>query len=202
MKFRLLASLVSLSLTLVGTSAFADDHPSNFAQYSVSMSGSPFGGSFNFGYNASEKTTYLFSLGGLPGLEMDQEIGGTDYTVDSSSAWMGAFVQHRPFDGAKWFRLAAGIGIGSIENELKDDAGNTFVADYNDNPVGYTGIGFGFEPVEGFIWGVDLGLLFGAGPDVGQTAGTPDLDAVNDIADHFLFGTVLPNIQVSLGWGF
>ena len=53
-------------------------------------SGSPFGGSFNFCYNASE-TTYLFSLGGLPGLEMDQEIGGTDYTVDSS-AWMGAFI--------------------------------------------------------------------------------------------------------------
>ena len=165
------------------------------------MSGSPFGGSFNFGYNASEKTTYLFSLGGLPGLEMDQEIGGTDYTVDSSSAWMGAFIQHRPFEGAKWFRLAAGLGIGSIENELKDEAGNTFVADYNENPVGYTGIGFGFEPVAGFIWGVDIGMLFTSGSEVRLTEGD-DVAAVADIADHFLFGNILPNIQVSLGWGF
>ena len=201
MKVRVLSSILSLSLMLVGASALADDHPSDFAQYSVSMSGSPFGGSFNFGYNASEKTTYLFSLGGLPGLEMDQEIGGTDYTVDSSSAWMGAFIQHRPFDGAKWFRLAAGLGIGSIENELKDDAGNTFVADYNENPVGYTGIGFGFEPVAGFIWGVDIGMLFTSGSEVRLVEGD-DVAAVADIADHFLFGNILPNIQVSLGWGF
>ena len=201
MKVRVLSSIISLSLMLVGASAFADDHPSDFAQYSVSMSGSPFGGSFNFGYNASGKTTYLFSLGGLPGLEMDQEIGGTDYTVDSSSAWMGAFIQHRPFDGAKWFRLAAGLGIGSIENELKDEAGNTFVADYNENPVGYTGIGFGFEPVAGFIWGVDIGMLFTSGSEVRLTEGD-DVAAVADIADHFLFGNILPNIQVSLGWGF
>ena len=107
---------------IVGASAFADDH--ELCPIFCINGGSPFGGSFNFGYNASERTTYLFSLGGLPGLEMDQEIGGTDYTVDSSSAWMGAFIQHRPFDGAKWFRLAAGLGIGSIENELKDEAGN------------------------------------------------------------------------------
>ena len=201
MKVRVLSSSFLLSLMLVGASALADDHPGDFAQYSVSMSGSPFGGSFNFGYNASEKTTYLFSLGGLPGLEMDQEIGGTDYTVDSSSAWMGAFIQHRPFEGAKWFRLAAGLGIGSIENELKDDAGNTFVADYNENPVGYTGIGFGYEPVAGFIWGVDIGMLFTSGSEVRLIEGD-DVGAVADIADHFLFGNILPNIQVSLGWGF
>ena len=61
MKVRVLSSIISLSLMLVGASAFADDHPSDFAQYSVSMSGSPFGGSFNFGYNASEKPP-IFSL--------------------------------------------------------------------------------------------------------------------------------------------
>ena len=74
------------------------------------------------------------------------------------------------------------------------------MADYNENSVGYTGIGFGFEPVAGFIWG-DIGMLFTSGSEVRLTEGD-DVAAVADIADHFLFGTSPSKYSSVVGWGF
>ena len=202
MKFRQLSMLAVLSLAFAATPAFADNHPEDFAQYGVSLAASPFGGSMSFVYNANTKTSYLFTLGGAAGGSLDLEIGGNDYTVKSSSAWTGFFLNHRPLDSAEWFRLVAGLGIGRIDNELEGDSGKAFQANYNENPVGYTGLGFGFDTSKGFQWGVDIGLLFGSGSEVRQVAGDDDPTAINDIADYFLFGSVLPNFQVTLGWGF
>ena len=39
------------------------------------------------------------------------DIGGNKYDIEVSNSWVGAFVNHRPVDGADWFRLVAGIGI-------------------------------------------------------------------------------------------
>ncbi|HCP47132.1 MAG TPA: hypothetical protein DIU15_13905 [Deltaproteobacteria bacterium] len=172
------------------------------ADYHLSVSVSPFGGSLNFAHHISPKTTYMAAIGGLPGLEMDLKIDGTDYTVDTSSSWVGFFVNHRPIESASWFRVVAGIGIGSIENELTDDDGNRYKADYNDNPVGYLGVGFGAGTDKGFTIAFDLGLLNTSGPDVSQVEGAANQDAVESISGHFFFGNVMPNLQLSLGWNF
>ena len=202
MKFRNISILAAMSLALAATPALADDHPEDFAQYGVSLGGSPFGGSASFIYNVNKKTSYLFTFGGAAGGSLDLEIGGNDYTVKSSSAWTGVFLNHRPIDSAEWFRLVAGLGVGSIENELEGESGKVFQADYNENPVGYSGLGFGFDTSKGFQWGVDIGLLFTSGSEVRQVAGDVDVAATEDIADFFLFGNVLPNFQLTLGWGF
>ena len=190
---------LAASLALFASApAFAADEA---ADYSVSIGVSPFGGSLNFGHNVSEKNTINIAMGGLPGMEMDLEIDGKDYTVDGSSAWMGAFVNHRPCDN-DWFRFVFGLGIGKIQNDISDKNGNAYEANYTENPVGYLGLGFGQRPVKGFVYGLDLGWLTTAGPNVAQTKGDANPDAVDAISDHMFFGSGLPNAQVTLGWGF
>lgn len=199
---RLLTSLIVLSL-LVSQPVFAgDDEGSDFAQYSVNMGGSPFGGSVSFAYNESSKTSWLFVLGGLPGLTLEQDIDGTTYTVDASSSWVGCFLNHRPFENADWFRIVAGLGIGTIENELEDESGNRYSANYKENPVGYLGIGFGARPVKGFDIGLDIGWLQTSGSVVNQVEGEAKAKEVKSISNHFLFGSALPNVQFTVGWGF
>ena len=148
--------------TIIGTLALLTSAPAfagdDFAQYGINVGVSPFGGSLNFGYNSSEKNTINIAIGGLPGMEMDLEIDGKDYTVEGSSAWVGAFVNHRPCDN-DWFRFVFGLGIGSISNELTDKSGNVYEANYTENPVGYLGLGFGQRPVKGFVYGLDVGWL-------------------------------------------
>lgn len=195
---RSLLCLVAVSLFAIQPAVADEAKDSNFADYTVLVGGSPFGYSFTFAANQSRKTSYNFSIGGLPGLKMDQEIGGNDYESETSSSWMGAFITHRPIDGAEWFRLQAGIGLGQIENELTDENDNVYTANYKENPVAYMGIGFGADTSKGFQWAVDIGLLQTAGPVVTG----PDADRVKDIEDFWFYGNVLPNFQVNLGYGF
>lgn len=201
-------SCLAISL-LFQFSAFAEHHEaakdSNFAKYSVSLNGSAFGPSGSFQYNVSKKTSYVFSMGIFSGAApFEPEVNGITYSVDGSTNWMGGFVNHRPIDGAEWFRLVAGIGIGNIQNDIKDDAGNEYKVSYNDNPVGYIGIGFGAEAKKGFIWGFDLGVLHTARPIITKVPGTGDMmtNERTELEDSFFFGGLLPNIQLSLGWGF
>ena len=194
--------LALVALMGVAPNALAEEaSDSDFANYSMSVGFSPFGGSVNFSVNPSRKTSYFTALGGLPAGELEMEIDGTDYTVTSASSWMGFFVQHRPFESAEWFRLVVGLGIGSIENDLEDKDGNKFVADYNENPVGYVGVGFGARNLKGFQAGFDIGWLQTAGPDIAQVEGDSP-EAVESISEHVLFGNALPNFQLTLGWGF
>ncbi len=199
---RLLATLALASLFLCPAAFAEDSKPADFADYGVSVGVSPFGGSLSFIYNESAKTSWLFGLGGLPSdiVEMKVDVDGTEYTTKASSSWVGLFLNHRPFASATWFRLVAGVGFGNIENELDDGAGNTYSVDYKENPVGYLGLGFGAKAVKGFFWGVDVGWLQSAGPQITPTAG--DGADVADIADNLFFGSALPNMQLTLGWGF
>lgn len=197
-----------ITLALAGslltvTSAHADHHKDkDFAPYSVNVGFSPFGGSLGFGYNANSKTTYQFALGGFSGeAPFKADVEGTEYTMETETTWVGFFVQHRPVDNARWFRLVAGLGIGSIETELDDGDGNTYDVHYKENPVGYLGLGFGGEAKKGFIWGFDLGVLQTSGPMIAKTGGM-GADQSAEIGDNAFFGTVLPNLQVTLGWGF
>ncbi len=202
-----IASLVGVFCLFTSSTAFADHHEDgDDAEYAVNVAGSPFGAAVNFGRHTSEKTTWFAAIGGLPAgtpvSETTLDIDGTEYTVNSSSSYVGFFVNHRPFEGADWFRFNAGIAVGSIENALDDGSGNTFEANYNVNPVGYVGIGAGFRPKKGLIYGLDIGWLQSSGPDISQTGGDADADALDAIADHAFFGNVLPNVQVGIGWGF
>ncbi len=55
----LLITVFSISI------ANAQNETKEFANYSIGMSFSPFGGSFGFGYNLSPKTTFQASIGGF-----------------------------------------------------------------------------------------------------------------------------------------
>ena len=199
---RLLTASLAVSLLMCPAAMAEETKGDDFAQYGITLSGSPFGGAFTFMYNTSSKTSWFFSMGGAPEGDMDLEVGDTEYTVTSSSAWMGGFIHHRPFDSADWFRLGLGIGIGNIENTLTDGDGNSYQANYRENPVGYAGIGFGAQARKGFIWGLDIGLLYTSGPDIAPKEGTPSAEAMEDIKDSLFFGPVLPNFQLSMGWAF
>ena len=198
----------TLAITLLFAGpALADEKQADVhSEYSVSASFSPFGGSLNLGYNASQKTTWQFSLGGFKAdAPFNPKISGTEYTVSGYTQWVGFFISHRPISGSEWFRLVAGLGIGTIENKLKDDAGNEYRVDYKENPVGYVGVGFGAEVKKGFMWGVDIGLLHTGGPQYPIKIASADGDTSNaseDIVNHWMFGSVLPNVQFTLGYGF
>ena len=145
---------------------------------------------------------YSFATGMFSGdAPFKPEIGGTEYTVSSKTSWVGFFVSHRPIDKAEWFRITAGVGVGNIENDLEDSDGNTYSAIYNENPVAYLGLGFGMEAKKGLLWGVDIGMLQTGGSTVGKTGGN-GMDESQTIRDNWMFGSVLPNFQVTLGWDF
>ena len=193
-------------LFFIAGPAFAEEAAtpsSNFAEYGVHVGVSPFGGALSFSYNSNSKTSWYWTLGGLPtAAEIDLDIEGTDYKVKSQSSWVGFFINHRPIPKAQWFRVVGGVGFGRIQNELTDDNDNRFEANYTENPVGYLGIGFGSRPVKGFTIGFGLGWLQTGGPAVTQVEGTGGEQAVDDISEHYFFGSALPNAQLTLGWGF
>ena len=202
--------LRSLMATLVfmfvlSSTAWAEDTKSeDFADFSLNAGFSPFGGSVNYGHNMSKKTTWIFAFGFNPGLDapFKPKYGGEEFTVTSTSTWMGAFANHRPIASAEWFRVVAGIGLGYIEHEMDDGNGNTYKVEYRENPVGYLGVGFGAEAKKGFVWGVDIGILQTSGPDITKTSEMGE-DVSDEIRDDLMFsGKLLPNLQVTLGYGF
>ena len=151
----------------------------------------------------SKQTTIQATIGGLPSGEVlaDYDIEGTTYDITSGATWSGIFLNHRPSADADWFRFNFGFASGIIRNTLVDSDGNTYTATFAENPVAYSGIGFGFRPTKGFQYGLDIGFLFGAGAVVeGDPANTSD-EAAN-IAGDIFFADVLPNIQLGVGWGF
>ena len=186
---------------LVSQPAAAED---DFAQYGVNLGFSPFGIALNASYNTTEKTSLTAAIGGAPTgkAPFKPKAIAVEYEVEAGSSWTGFFVNHRPFEDANWFRVNTGIGFGRIMQSLDDGKGNTYTVNYTENPVGYFGVGVGLRPVEGFQFGLDLGALHTGGPTITRTGGD-GADATDDLADSFFFGTpTLPNVQISLGWGF
>ncbi len=86
---RVTATTLFPTLALVQP-ALAEEAPADdFAQYGAHIGVSPFGGSLNFNYNTSKKTSLFAVLGGLPGGELELDVDGTDYTVKTDSSWVG-----------------------------------------------------------------------------------------------------------------
>lgn len=194
--------LLTTSLCLITVLSFAQEDAKAPADYGISAGFSPFGFSVSFARNISAKTSIYVTAGGFPTSEapFSPSIDGLgDYTLESGSSWMGFFLNHRPFEDSDWFRINTGLGIGNIENTITDDAsGEVYTANYTENPVAYLGVGFGQRAVEGLTFGVDVGMLFGAGPVITG----PDAAKVAAIGDSPFFGNILPNFQLTLGYGF
>ena len=199
---RIFALATALLAFTVASPAQADDHDSDFAENSFNIGLSPFGGSLNFGHNFSERTSLQVGLGGLPETALlTTEIDGVEYDITGRSSWAGVFLNHRALESADWLRFNVGFASGGIWNTLEDADGNTYRVEYRENPVVYTGLGVGFRPKKGLVYGFDIGALFGAGADVYADAGNTT-DAAEAVADSSLFGPVLPNFQFGIGWGF
>jgi|GEM_PF-596268 len=185
----------------------------NGADYGVLLGVSPFGGSFTLSYHASEATTWQCSLGGNPEGTFDVQVDSQSYVLRSSSAWLGWFVNHRPFETARWFRIATGFAIGNISHRVEDSEGNIFAIDYQESPVGYLGVGAGVGTTRGFTFGFDIGWLQSAGPritfDRGPADGEPGAlsedarhNRLDALSDSYFFGSVMLNIQLGLGYNF
>ena len=197
------ALLMGLVFTL-GTNA-QEEGAKETATYGVSVGFSPFGPSIGFSHNLSEKTTIQVGLGAFSGDNpVEQTIAGSTFSGTGATNWMGIFLNHRPFEDFDWIRFNVGIGIGGIESTLTDvnDANHTYDIRYGDNPVGYVGIGFGSRPVEGVTVGFDIGGLHTSGAVISSTGTTVNTNVLDEIPNTPGYGRVLPNIQLSVGYGF
>lgn len=172
----------------------------NFANYSAGLSLSPFGGAVGFTHNWNEKTSFQAAIGGFSGTApVSPEINGNTYDINNSTSWIGMFVNHRPFEKYDWIRLATGFGMGTIKNTLTTAVNDDeYQANYEGNIVGYVGFGFGGRPKKGLILSADLGLLSTSGAKVTG----PDPMIAKEIADDAFFGSILPNFQFGIAWGF
>ena len=182
-----------------------DDSAKEMAEYNVSVGISPFGPSLGFSHHLSAKTTVQVGFGAFSGDNpVDQEIGGATFTGDAETNWMGIFLNHRPFEDYDWIRLNVGIGIGGIEGNLIDvaDANHSYNIRYDNNPVGYVGIGFGARPVKGVNVGFDIGGLHTSGGDITATGTNVNADVLEEIPNTLGYGRVLPNLQLTVGYGF
>ena len=100
-----------------------------------------------------------------------------------------------------WF-LRSSLAPLRTTQTLTDNKGNTYSANYTENPVGYVGVGAGLRPVKGFQIGFDLGLLHTGGPSIEKVAGN-GRDASRALSeDPFVGAATLPNVQLTMGWAF
>ena len=199
------AAALLLGLALTPGADAQEEGAKETATYGVSLGISPFGPSLGFSHNLSEKTTIQVGLGAFSGDNpFEQDIAGATFSATGETNWMGIFLNHRPFEDYDWIRFNVGIGIGGIEGTLTDvnDANHTYDIRYGDNPVGYVGIGFGSRPVEGVTVGFDIGGLHTSGAAISSTGTTVNTDVLDEIPNTPGFGRVLPNLQLSVGYGF
>ena len=207
---------VASGLLAFGTT-FAQEGSSDFADYGVGLGISPFGPAINLTHNLSEQTSIVIGLGGfgVAGTGFELDFDGAKYTTEGETSWMGVFVNHRPFDEAAWFRINSGIGIGGIQGTvtsvlaIHEDEYDTYDVRYQNNPVGYLGVGFGSKPVTGLQIGFDLGILATAGPTITRTTDPEEAaehpgiaDIYGEIPNNVGLGRFLPNAQLTVTYGF
>lgn len=202
--FSIFAAAALFAASSTGLQA-QEDNAKEFAAYSAGVGISPFGPSLNFSHNLSEKTTLNVGIGAFSGDNpIAQEIGGVTFDGTGATNWMGVFLNHRPFADYDWIRFNVGIGIGGIEGTLtaQDDENHSYSVLYDNNPVGYVGVGFGSRPVKGFTVGFDIGGLHTSGGDVTATGTVVNMDVMDEIPNTLGYGRVLPNLQLSVNYGF
>ncbi|MBO85278.1 MAG: hypothetical protein CL927_07960 [Deltaproteobacteria bacterium] len=198
---RLAAIPCLLAASLIGSTALAGKK--DVADYGFLMGISPFGGTVNFVYNQNKKNSWNFAVGSSMPITLGATIEDTEYDVTGDTKWSGIFWNHRPVKKADWFRFVSGIGVGRINIDIEDTTTKAkYQAVYSENPVLYTGLGFGNKPVKGFLYGFDLGVLATGGTNVMVASETSTQAQADEIADNWRFGSVLPNFQFTIGYGW
>jgi len=193
-------TVAAAAAALAASPAYAGEK----ADYGVNLGFSPFGGSVGLGYHHTDKTTVQVVFGGAPAMEapLKLTLDGDEYTPNIGSAWMGFFVNHRPLDNAQWLRVNTGIGMGNIKGTVSSDKNDDeYAVEYSENPVGYLGLGVGAGTSKGIFYGFDMGALFTGGPDIVPDANNKK-DVSEDLGDTLGFGSVQPNIQLTVGYNF
>jgi len=202
----LLCAGVMISAAIFATNVQAqDDGEKEFAAYGVGVGISPFGPYLGFSHNRSEKTKDQVGVEAFAGDKpLDQEIGGVTFSGTAETNWMGVFLNHRPFEAYDWFRFNVGFGIGGIEGTLQDveNENHSYNIRYGDNPVGYVGVGFGSRPVKGVTVGFDIGGLHTSGGVITATGSHTDAVVIDEIPNTIGYGRVLPNLQLTVNYGF
>ena len=215
-------SLLSAAILIAAcTVVTAQEMPGQeFASYGAGVAISPFGPSLNLTYNVDSKNSISIGFGGAPeGNVPDGLLPNFDplllgnATVSGSSSWLGLFWRHRPFSNQN-IGFNIGMASGQIENNLTADGFHpdesvSFSVNYTENPVMYFGLNYGSKPYKGFQVGFDLGVLSTGGADIQYTGEAEELAEHGDeIADQMteikekLAWTMLPNIQLSVSYGF
>ena len=133
----------------------------------------------------------------LYGVEFDAEFG-------TNSSWQGVNLNYRPFDNFDAFRVVFGGGVGSLGGTLVDPEGARYLV-RGGGTFSYLGLGYGLKPVKGFQWGVDLGILRTGTFEVSWVPGaTGNQTWARGIAitEQANSGHWIPNLQLTIGWGF
>ena len=216
-------SILAAAAMLVATSSITqaqDDGAKEFAEYSAGVAISPFGPSLNLTYNVDAKNSISVGFGGAPEGDVPSFLLPnfdalilSDASVAGSSSWLGVFWRHRPFENQNvGFNL--GLASGQIENNVTaggfhEDETVSFSVNYTENPVMYFGVNYGSKPVKGLQFGLDLGVLSTGGAHIQYTGEAEELEAHGDdialqIAEinDKLAWTMLPNVQLSVSYGF
>ena len=132
---------------------------------------------------------------------MSATIEDTEYDVTRHQVGR-RLLEPPPRQECRPFRFVSGVGVGRINIDIEDTTSNAkYSADYMENPVLYTGVGFGNKPVKGFLYGFDLGVLATGGTTVTPVDNGTEAQA-NEIAGNWRFGSALPNFQMTVGYGW
>jgi hypothetical protein len=201
------------------TSVFAQDGDSDFAEYAVGLSYSPFGPALNLTYNIDAKNSISAGFGGASDVEAPDfllpDFETRNFTAAGSSSWLGVFWRHRPLANQN-FGVNVGLAAGQIQNTLTSDLPfhegedpHTYSVSYTENPVMYFGLSYGLKPVKGIQFGIDLGVLSTGGASVMYTGEAEELlehfeeveAEIADIQDKFAW-SMLPNVQIGIAYGF
>jgi len=207
--------LIGSTFSLFGQSKLAfwkKDREYAKNSFSINTSGPIPGGGFSFNHQLNRQTTISAFYGESEGFDIEQSDpisfgegdNETSYygTLANNSSWCGLQLNYRPFEKLEGLRVAFGAGVGKLQGALTDSLG----AEYRiraSGPFTYMGIGYGLRPVKGLQLGIDIGWLTAPTFEVSS-------DGSHDQTDRFRHGlesdmnefTLIPNLQLSIGWGF
>lgn len=214
-KFLIVFLLLGSSASLFSQSKFAfwkKDREYAKNSFAINTSGPIPGFGFSFNHQLNKQTTISAFYGESEGFEIEQSDpvsfgeGNTESSyygnIMNNSNWCGLQINYRPFENLEGLRLGFGAGVGKLQGALTDSLGGNYRVRAS-GPFTYMGIGYGLRPVKGLQLGIDIGWLTAPTFEVSTDGSHNEADKLrhgleSDINDF----TFIPNLQLTLGWGF
>ena len=173
----------------------------------------PPGGGFSFNHHLNRQTTISAFYGESEGVDIDPSdaitFGEGDNetfyygTLANNSNWCGLQLNYRPFEKLEGLRVAFGAGVGKLQGALTDSLGAEYRISAS-GPFTYMGIGYGLRPVKGLQLGIDIGWLTAPTFEVSSDGSHNQTDQFRHAIESDMneFFTYIPNLQLTIGWGF